>query len=253
MRIDVVTIFPQMVSDFAGWGILKRALESGILDLRCHDLRSFTGDRRGTVDDRPYGGGAGMVMKPEPFFDAVESILGGLEPGERGKVPVVLLSPQGRRFDQAVAAELAGKEQVVLLSARYEGVDERVRTELATDEISIGDYVLTGGELAAMVVAEAAMRLLPGALGDESSAKEDSFCEGLLEHPHYTRPPDYRGMQVPEGLLPGEHGAGKRWRRREALRRTLGRRPELLDESRLTKEERGLLREVKDDECGRTS
>jgi tRNA (guanine37-N1)-methyltransferase len=240
----VVTIFPRMVEAPVGDGIVHRAVEAGLVQIGVHDLRAFTDDRHHTVDDAPFGGGPGMVMKAEPFFRAVES----LRPqGPRPGAAVVLLSPRGRRFDHAAAERFAALDHLVLLCGRYEGIDERVREGLATEEVSLGDFVLTGGEVAALAVVEATVRLLPGALGDEASAGEDSFAAGLLDHPHYTRPAAVRGRGVPEVLLSGDHGRIRRWRRREALRATRERRPDLLRAAPLTPEDERLLREIEDE------
>lgn len=242
MRIDVVTIFPEVFPGPLGVGILGRARERGLVDLVVWDLRDFSSDRHRSVDDLPYGGGAGMVMKPEPFVRAVEAIRAA-HPGEP---PAVLLtSPQGRILTQAWARALAARPHLVVLCGRYEGVDERVVELLGAEEISIGDYVLSGGELAAMVIIEAVGRLLPGAVGHADSVACDSFSEGLLDHPHYTRPAEFRGRRVPEVLLSGHHDAIRRWRAQEALRRTLRRRPDLIDEATLDDEARAILRELR--------
>lgn len=205
-----------------------------------HDLRTFTHDQHRVVDDVPYGGGPGMVLKPEPIFEAVEHLSQG-----SGKVRVLLLSPQGRCFHQTLARELAAEGHIIFICGRYEGVDERVRTHLATDEVSIGDYVLAGGELPALVVIEALVRLIPGALGDETSALEDSFSAGLLDHTHYTRPASFRGLEVPPVLRSGDHEKIRIWRRQDALRRTLLRRPDLLSQALLSEEDRRLLEEIR--------
>jgi tRNA (guanine37-N1)-methyltransferase len=237
MRIDVLTIFPAMFAGVFAEGMVGRAAQAGICAIAIHDLRHWAEGRHRVTDDYAFGGGPGMVMKPEPFFRAVGELKG---PGGRA----VLMSPQGRPFTQAVAAELARVPQLLLLCGRYEGVDERVRLALCDDEISIGDYVLTGGELPAMVVVDAVVRLLPGVLA-EGSAEGDSFASGLLEGPQYTRPREFRGMAVPEVLLSGDHGAVAAWRRREALRRTLERRPELLDRAELTEADRRILAQLR--------
>ena len=221
LKMDIVTIFPRMLDGVLGESILKRAAEGGHIVVRTVDVRDFTHDTHRTADDRPYGGGPGMVMKPEPIFEAVESVA---KPGSR----VVLMSPQGRRFDQAYARELATTDHVIFVCGHYEGVDERVREELITDEISIGDYVLTNGVLAAAVVIDAVTRLLPGVLGHGESVDEESFSNGLLEYPQYTRPMEYRGMRVPDILLSGDHGAVRTWRQEQALERTKKQRPDLL-------------------------
>lgn len=234
MRIDVFTIFPDMVEGFAGLSLLGKARSSGIVDVRVHDLRATTTDVHRTVDDSPFGGGAGMVLMPEPIFAAVEAAA--------PPRPLLYLSPSGRTFTQDVARELAGLEGFSLLCGRYEGVDERVREHLVDGELSIGDYVLGGGEVAAMVVLETVARLVPGVMGNDTSAEEESFSDGLLEYPHYTRPAELRGWAVPEVLRSGDHGRIARWRRAQALRRTLRHRPDLLERrGGLTDEERRLL------------
>ena len=221
MKIDVLTLFPAMFAGPLDESIIKRAREAGRLDLAIHNLRDYAHDRHKTVDDRPFGGGPGMLLKPEPIFEAVESLA-------REGTRVILLSPAGRRFDQAVARELAGLEHLLMVSGHYEGFDERVREQLADDELSIGDYVLTNGALPAMVIIDAVTRLLAGVLGDEDSAREDSFSQGLLEYPQYTRPAEFRGMKVPEVLLSGNHAEIARWRAEQAQQRTRERRPDLL-------------------------
>lgn len=241
----MVTIFPGMVEGPLSDGIVQRARERGLVDLRVHDLRDHTDDRHHTVDDAPFGGGPGMVMKAEPFFRAVEAIRGDAPAGTEA---VVLLSPRGRRFDQEAARRFARLDRLVLLCGRYEGIDERVAGELATEELSLGDFVLTGGEVAALAVAEATVRLLPGALGDEGSAEADSFEGQLLDWPHYTRPATWRGRGVPEVLVSGDHGRIRRWRRREALRATRERRPDLLAVARLGAEDEALIREIEDED-----
>ncbi len=222
-----------------GEGIVGRAVERGQVSILLHDLRDFTHDRRRSVDDYPYSGGPGMVMKPEPLFEAVDAIRenGGLG----GDAPIILMTPQGRRFTQRVAEELAEREEIALICGRYEGIDERARRRLATDELSVGDYVLTGGELAAMVVIEATARLLPGVVGCAESPANDSFTTGLLQHPLYTRPATYRGMSVPDVLLSGNHAEIARWQRLESLRRTIERRPDLLADADLSDEDLRLL------------
>lgn len=236
MHFDVLTLFPSMFHGPLEESILKRAQESGRLSVALHNVRDYATDKHHVTDDAPYGGGGGMVMKPEPIFAAVEAILpppspsrqpGGEREGGAG-VPIILLSPQGRLFTQAIAAELSHHQRILLICGRYEGVDERVRQVLASDEISIGDYVLTGGELAAMVIIDAVTRLLPGVLGDPGAVFEDSHARGLLEGPHYTRPAVFRGWEVPEVLRSGDHAVVARWRREQALRRTFERRPDLL-------------------------
>jgi tRNA (guanine37-N1)-methyltransferase len=237
VRIDVITIFPEMVVDFADRSLLGKARERGLLDVRVHDLRSAATDPHRSVDDAPFGGGAGMVLMPEPIFATVEAV----DPPR----PLLLLGPGGRRFDQALAVELARLAGFSLLCGRYEGVDERVRTGLVDGELSIGDYVLAGGEVAAMVVLEAVGRLVPGVMGNERSADDESFSAGLLEYPQYTRPASFRGLDVPEVLRSGDHGRIERWRRAQALRRTMAERPDLVDgRGGLTDEERRLLDEA---------
>ena len=236
MRIDVFTIFPDMVDGFAGQSLLGKARDAGLLDVRVHDLRSGTTDPHRSVDDAPFGGGAGMVLMPEPLFTVVER--------EQPPRPLLYLSPAGRRFDQAWARELATGDGFSLLCGRYEGVDERVREHLADGELSIGDYVLGGGEVAAMVVLEAVGRLVPGVMGNDSSAGDESFSDGLLEYPQYTRPAELRGWEVPEVLRSGDHGRVGRWRRAQALARTREHRPDLLEaRGGLTEDERRLLAE----------
>ena len=221
MRIDAFTVFPEILRSPLRESLLGRAIEAGLVDVRVHDLRSWTDDRHRSVDDEAYGGGPGMVLKPEPLFRAVES----LDP-DRGRV--LLLSPAGRRLDQALVRELAGEPHLTLLCGRYEGVDERVVEGLPAEEVSIGDYVLAGGELPALVLIEAVTRLVPGVIGKEESHERDSFAEpGVLDHPHYTRPPEFRGMTVPDVLRSGDHGAIERWRREAALEKTRRNRPDL--------------------------
>jgi len=241
MKFDIVTIFPRMVEAGLTEGVVSRAVAAGVLDVRVHDLRDYTSDRHRSVDDMPYGGGPGMVMKPEPLAKAVTAIR-----EQRGApAEVVLLSPQGRLFTQAEAVRLSGLEHIVILCGRYEGMDERVRELVATEELSIGDYVLSGGELAALVILDAVSRLVPGVVGDAASVEADSFSRGLLDYPHYTRPAEFAGHKVPEVLLSGHHAEVRRWRKRVALRRTLERRPDLLATATLDEEERELLDELK--------
>lgn len=240
MKADVVTIFPQMFEKPLAEGLLGRATNSGLLDVRVHDLRDFCDDRHRVVDDVPYGGGPGMVFKPEPLFRAVDWI----ETHRGEPSAVILTSPQGRRFSHAEAERLSRLSHIVILCGRYEGIDERVKDRIATDEVSIGDYVLSGGELASMVLLDAVTRLLPGAVGDERSVGADSFVRGLLDCPHYTRPAVFRGFEVPEVLMSGHHGEIRRWRKHAAVRRTLERRPDLLPNAVLDDEEREILREL---------
>ncbi|MFP3975192.1 MAG: tRNA (guanosine(37)-N1)-methyltransferase TrmD [Chloroflexota bacterium] len=235
MRIDIVTLFPDMFDGPFRESIIKRAIDNRIVEIALHNLREHGLGRHRVVDDYPHGGGAGMVMRPEPLFDAVESV--GAEP----ETPVILLTPQGRPFHQQVAEELAAHARILLVCGHYEGVDERVREHLVTDEISIGDYVLTGGELAAMVVVDAVVRQLPGVLGSEDSVKDDSHADGLLEYPQYTRPQSFRGWEVPSILLSGNHAEIAKWRRQQAILRTLARRPALLENAQLSEEERRMV------------
>ncbi|MFZ0278198.1 MAG: tRNA (guanosine(37)-N1)-methyltransferase TrmD [Candidatus Sulfotelmatobacter sp.] len=270
MKADIVTIFPDFFRGPLEYGITRRAQEMGLAEIKVHDLREFTRDRHRTVDDRPFGGGEGMVLKPEPLFECLESM--GIAPREArlaGKVKqsVVLLSAQGQRFTQKVAAELASLDRIVLVCGRYEGVDERVADFLADRELSIGDYVLSGGEMAAAVIVEAVMRLLPGAVGNERSTQQESFTvdskaveseakgsggadstcgsNGLLDYPHYTRPAEFRGIKVPEELMSGNHEEIRRWRRQRALEKTLRNRPDLLEGAVLSEEDNRFLTEIK--------
>jgi tRNA (guanine37-N1)-methyltransferase len=264
MKIDILTIFPDFFRGTLDYGIVRRAREAGLAEIEVHDLRAFAHDRHRTVDDRPFGGGEGMVLKPEPIFECIEGM--NIQPrAERvaasSKQSVVLLSAQGRRFDQSVAEELAVLNRIVLICGRYEGVDERVGQHLAERELSIGDYVLSGGELGAAVIVDAVTRLIPGALGNEASARQESFTAGtqlpptdgadstcgsggLLDYPHYTRPAEFRGWQVPGVLMSGNHDEIRRWRRRTALEKTLQNRPDLLDRGRLSDEDIKLLAEL---------
>ena len=229
LRIDVITIFPDFFQGPIDYGIVKRARAAGLVSITAYDLRRWTTDKHHVVDDRPFGGGDGMILKPEPIFEAVEGLTGKSRREDFSKdTRVVLLSPQGRVFSQAVAEELSTSSQVVLLCGRYEGVDERVAEALVTDEISIGDYVLSGGEAAALVVIDAVVRLIPGALGSETSALNESFSTHMLDYPHYTRPPEFRGMKVPEVLLSGNHAEIEHWRKTAATEKTRRMRPDLL-------------------------
>jgi tRNA (guanine37-N1)-methyltransferase len=241
MRFDILTLFPEMFHGPLQESILKRAQERGLISVHLHNIRDYAAGRHRITDDAPFGGGGGMVMKPEPLFAAVEAIKPQAEEG-----PVILLSPQGRLFTQVVAGELAHHSRLILICGRYEGVDERVREHLVSDEISIGDYVLSGGELAALVVVDAVTRLLPGALGDPGAVFEESHARGLLEYPHYTRPAVFRGWAVPEVLRSGDHAAIVRWRQEQALRRTWERRPDLLERASLTPQERKLLARLRE-------
>jgi tRNA (guanine37-N1)-methyltransferase len=264
MRFDILTIFPEFFSGPLDYGIVRRAREARIVDIAIHDLRRYTHDRHQTVDDRPFGGGEGMVMKPEPFFEAIEDLFG--RPAQEARrapgTAIVLLSASGRLFRQATAARWAGLERVVLLCGRYEGVDERVAKHLATDEISIGDFVLSGGELGAALVVDAVTRLLPGALGNEASAVRESFTVtaegagaagdaiGILDCPHYTRPRELREWAVPDVLMRGNHEQIRRWRRRQALAKTLRNRPDLLERAALSDEDRRVLSELEAEKSG---
>ncbi len=236
MHFDIFTLFPDMFQGPFAESILKRAQERGLLSIALHNIRDITTDKHHIVDDYPYGGGAGMVMKPEPVFAAIEAVY------ERG--PIILLTPQGRLFNQQVARALAQEQRVTLLCGRYEGIDERVRQHLVTGEISIGDYVLMGGELAAMVVVDVVGRLIPGVLGADASIQQESHSENLLEYPHYTRTPEFRGWRVPDILLSGHHAQVARWRRKESLRRTRQRRPDLFEKVQLSKLDEKLLKEL---------
>ena len=239
MRFDLFTLFPEVFEPYLQSSILHRARQRGLLEVNLYNIRDWTSDRHHVTDDEPYGGGGGMVMKPEPIFAAVEGVL-----GSPPACPVVLLTPQGRPFNQALAQELAQQPRLALLCGRYEGVDERVRLHLVSDEISIGDYVLTGGELPALVVVDAVTRFLPGVLGDPEGAWDDSHAMGLLEYPHYTRPPEFRGWRVPDTLLSGDHARIARWRREQALLRTKQRRPDLLARADLSAADRKFLAQL---------
>ncbi|MGE8034198.1 tRNA (guanosine(37)-N1)-methyltransferase TrmD [Lysinibacillus sp. NPDC093692] len=239
MNINVLSLFPDMFTGVFGASILKKAQEKGAVKLEVTDIRGFSGNKHNQVDDYPYGGGAGMVLKPEPMFSAVESITEGRNPR------IILMCPQGERFTQKKAEELAQEQELVFLCGHYEGYDERIRQHLVTDEISIGDFVLTGGELGAMTVIDSVVRLLPGVLGQEDSHIQDSFSTGLLEHPHYTRPADFRGMKVPDILLSGNHAKIEQWREEESLKRTFERRPDLLENYPLTDKQKLYLEKLK--------
>lgn len=241
MRIDILTLFPEMFPGVLSSSILGKAQEKGIVQFEVINFRDYSESKHGTVDDTPYGGGGGMVLKPEPLFRAVEAVTTDSKPR------VILLCPQGVSYNQKLAEELAKEEHLILICGHYEGYDERIREHLVTDEISIGDYVLTGGELGAMVIADSVVRLQPGALGNQTSAVEDSFSTGLLEYPHYTRPAEFRGWKVPDILLSGHHANIDKWRLRESLRRTYERRPDLLDKLELTPEMKKWLQEIKEE------
>ncbi|MFD1357516.1 tRNA (guanosine(37)-N1)-methyltransferase TrmD [Fictibacillus halophilus] len=242
MKIDVLSLFPDMFSGVFGQSILKKAQEKSAVQFQVLDFREFSTNKHRNVDDYPYGGGAGMVLTPQPLFDAVET----LKKETSEKPRIILLCPQGERFSQKKAEELSKEKHLIFLCGHYEGYDERIREHLVTDEISIGDYVLTGGELGAMVVIDAVSRLLPGVLGKEESHLQDSFSTGLLEHPQYTRPADFRGMKVPDVLMSGNHKNIEEWRKKESLKRTYERRPDLLENIELSKEEENWLKEIKD-------
>jgi tRNA (guanine37-N1)-methyltransferase len=244
MRIDVLTLFPEMFSGVFGTSILGKARDKGIVSLSTVNFRDFSGNKHNTVDDMPYGGGGGMVLKAEPIFGAVEHLLAQQEePQSEGdrKPRIILMCPQGTPFNQQIAQKLSSESHLIFICGHYEGYDERIREFLVTDELSVGDYVLTGGELPAMVIIDAVARLLPGVLGNDQSAITDSFSDGLLEYPHYTRPAEYRGWKVPDALLSGHHAEIEKWRRRESIKRTLERRPDLLEHAELTPQERNWL------------
>jgi tRNA (guanine37-N1)-methyltransferase len=242
MRFDIFTLFPEVLEPYLQTSILQRARQRGLVEFNLYNIRDWTTDRHHVTDDEPYGGGGGMVMKPAPIFAAVEGVL-----GSPPACPVVLLTPQGRLFTHAIAQELAQQPRLALLCGRYEGVDERVRQHLVSDEISIGDYVLTGGELPALIVADAVTRFLPGVLGDPEGAWDDSHAMGLLEYPHYTRPPEFRGHAVPEALLSGDHARIARWRKEQALLRTWKLRPDLLERAELSAEDKKYLAKLKEE------
>jgi tRNA (guanine37-N1)-methyltransferase len=225
MQFDIFTLFPEVITPYLNSSILQRAQENALIHVDLHNIRDYTHDKHHVTDDAPYGGGGGMLMKPEPIFEAVESVLGAPP-----ACPVILMSPQGRPFSTAIARELAALPRIALLCGRYEGIDERVREHLVTDQISMGDFVLTGGELPAMAVVDAVTRFLPGALGDPNGANDDSFGDGLLEYPHYTRPEEFRGWRVPEVLLSGNHALIAKWRKEQSLARTKKQRPDLLEQ-----------------------
>lgn len=239
MKIDILTLFPEMFDGVFNQSILKRAIEADHVSINTTNLRQYGLGKHERVDDTPYGGGAGMLLKPEPIFDAIKDIP---KNSKQTKPRIILVDPVGEPFNQAYAEDLSQEEHLVFICGHYEGYDERIRT-LVTDEISIGDYVLTSGELAAMVMTDAVVRLLPGVLGNKDSAKDDSFSDGLLEHPHYTRPPEYQNMRVPDVLMSGDHGRIEEWRHKESLRRTHERRPDLLDNRDLTEQEESWLQE----------
>ena len=248
MRFDVFSLLPQVLQPYLDASILQRAIQNNLLEVYLHDIRSWTTDKHHVTDDTPFGGGGGMVMKPEPIFAAVEDVL-----GSPPTCPVILLTPQGRTYTQQIAQELSAHPRIALLCGRYEGVDERVREHLVTDEISIGDYVLTGGEIPALLLIDSITRLIPGALGDPDGAQDDSFASGLLEYPHYTRPAEFRGWRVPDVLLSGNHAKIERWRRDQALLRTRRRRPDLLERFELNKKDREFLKKLEQEEADSTN
>ena len=249
MQFDVFTILPEVFPAYLDTSILKKARERGLINIRIHNIRDYTHDKHHTTDDTPYGGGGGMVMKPEPIFAAVESVLGLApplsSPEPDSNIPIILLTPQGRVFNQSIAEELARHERLALLCGRYEGIDERIREHLVTDEISIGDYVLTGGELPALILIDAVARLLPGVLGDPTGAADDSHSMGLLEYPHYTKPADFRGWKVPEILASGDHGKIDQWRREQALTRTFHKRPDMLEKAELSEKDQKIVESLR--------
>lgn len=240
MEFDVFTLLPEVFPPYLDSSILQRARQRMLIEVRIHNIRDWASEKHHVTDDEPYGGGGGMVMKVEPVFAAVESVLGA-----ESRCPVILLTPQGRVFDQKIALELAEQPHLALICGRYEGVDERIREHLASDEISIGDYVLTGGELPALILIDAITRHIPGVLGDPTGAMDDSHASGLLEYPHYTRPPKFRGWDVPEILLSGDHAKIEKWRREQSLRRTLERRPDLVETAVLSEADRKYLQKIK--------
>jgi tRNA (guanine37-N1)-methyltransferase len=244
MQFEVFTLLPEVFPPYLESSILQRARQRGLIDVRFHNIRDYTHDRHHTTDDTPYGGGGGMVMKPEPVFEAMESVL-GITSEQTQPVPIILLTPQGRVFTQRVAEELARHERIALLCGRYEGVDERIRQHLVTDEISVGDYVLTGGELPALLLIDVVSRLIPGVLGDPTGAEDDSHSMGLLEYPHYTRPPEFRGWKVPEVLLSGDHAKIEKWRREQALQRTLRKRPDMIQKAELSEKDKRFVEGLK--------
>ncbi len=241
MQFEVFTLLPEVFPSYLETSILKRARERNLITVNVHNIRDYTHDKHHTTDDTPYGGGGGMVMKPEPVFEAIETVLEiathPTPPEPVANIPIILLTPQGRVFNQTIAKELSQHKKIVLLCGRYEGIDERIRENLVTDQISIGDYVLTGGEIPALIVIDAVARLLPDVLGDPTGAEDDSHAMGLLEYPHYTRPPEFRGNKVPDVLLSGDHAKIDKWRREQALERTFKKRPDMLERAELTKED----------------
>ena len=258
MQFDVFTLLPEIFPPYLESSILNRARQKGLIDVRVHNIRDYAHDKHHTTDDTPYGGGGGMVMKPEPIFESVETVLGLAalqtqpEPFDQtqdkpaSNIPIILLTPQGRVFNQRIAEELSRHTRIALLCGRYEGIDERIREHLVTDEISIGDYVLTGGELPALMIIDAVSRLLPGVLGDPTGAEDDSHSMGLLEYPHYTKPPEFRGWKVPDVLASGNHAKINKWRREQALTRTFNKRPDMLEKAALSDKDLKFLKTLKD-------
>lgn len=263
MQFEVFTLLPEVFPSYLDTSILKRARERGLIQVNVHNIREYTHDKHHTTDDQPYGGGGGMVMKPEPVFEAVETVLGlnppppsetlqtppkpVASPLGNSNIPIILLTPQGRVFNQSIAKELSQHKRIALLCGRYEGIDERIREGLVTDEISIGDYVLTGGEIPALILIDAVSRLLPDVLGDPTGAEDDSHAMGLLEYPHYTRPPEFRGSKVPDVLLSGDHKKIDLWRREQALERTFRKRPDMLETAELTKEDLKFIEKLRNE------
>ncbi|MBK7449306.1 MAG: tRNA (guanosine(37)-N1)-methyltransferase TrmD [Anaerolineales bacterium] len=249
MQFEVFTLLPEVFPSYLETSILKRARERGLIHVNVHNIRNHTHDRHHTTDDTPYGGGGGMVMKPEPVFEAIETVLGIASPPStpelESPLPIILLTPQGRVFNQSIAKELSQHSKIVLLCGRYEGIDERIRQNLVTDEISIGDYVLTGGEIPALILIDAISRLLPDVLGDPTGAEDDSHAMGLLEYPHYTRPPEFRGSKVPDVLLSGDHAKIDKWRREQALERTFKKRPDMLEKADLSEADKKFIKSLK--------
>jgi len=251
MQFEVFTLLPEVFPPYLESSILKRATQQGLISVNIHNIRDYTNDKHHTTDDTPYGGGGGMVMKPEPVFKAVETVLGldsHPSPSQPdSNIPIILLTPQGRVFNQRVAKELSGHERIALLCGRYEGVDERIREHLVTDEISIGDYVLTGGELPALMIIDAISRLIPDVLGDPTGAEDDSHSMGLLEYPHYTKPAEFRGWKVPDVLISGNHAKIEKWRREQALLRTFNKRPDMLEKAELSEMDKKFIDGLKSD------
>ncbi|MBL8049764.1 MAG: tRNA (guanosine(37)-N1)-methyltransferase TrmD [Anaerolineales bacterium] len=250
MQFEVFTLLPEVFPSYLETSILKRAQERGLIKVNVHNIRDYTYDKHHVTDDTPYGGGGGMVMKPEPVFEAVEKVLDISPLQTSGKpdstIPIILLTPQGRVFNQSIAKELSQYPRIALICGRYEGIDERIRKNLVTDEISIGDYVLTGGEIPALLVIDAVSRLLPNVLGDPTGAEDDSHAMGLLEYPHYTRPPEFRGDKVPDVLLSGDHAKIDKWRREQALERTFRKRPDMLEKAELSKDDLKFLENLEE-------